>query len=371
MSVHEELESAQGTIAQLRRELALARGRIAQLTAERYIRPPADTWHRIEEYLEPSLEMSLVNRRVGRGGAMALSGLNQSRIRHITLDLRNTCLGDADAVAIELAALKDAPSLHRLHLDLGYNGLGEAGARALAGLKDAPSLNHLALHLKGNDLADAGAQALAALKGAPFIQTLTLDLTQNGLGVAGARALATLTDAPSLLHLHLHLRDNSLGDAGVQALAALNGRGAQLKDLRLGLMNNRITDGGVMGLAILKDATSLRSLALHLGDNDVGCPGARALADALKGMPQLHRIDLNLKGNSVGNDGACAFTAVGEMPLLNWLHIDLRDNWIHPPTNHPVNYPTMTMTRQWEVDAFHAFMALEGLPAMKHSRIRL
>ena len=64
-----------------------------------------------------------------------------------------------------LAALKDAPALTFLSLDLGYNHLVDRGAQALAELKHALLLATLVLNLKGNRIGttgDSSAQALAS-----------------------------------------------------------------------------------------------------------------------------------------------------------------------------------------------------------------
>ena len=71
-----------------------------------------------------------------------------------------------------LAALKDAPSLHTLYVDLGQNSVGESGAQALAALKDAASLHTLSLRLGQNSMGDRAAQALAALKDAASLHTV-------------------------------------------------------------------------------------------------------------------------------------------------------------------------------------------------------
>ena len=54
--------------------------------------------------------------------------------------------------------------------------MGENGAQALAALKDAPSLHTLSLDLCENSVGESGAQALAALKDAASLHTLSLDL---------------------------------------------------------------------------------------------------------------------------------------------------------------------------------------------------
>ena len=93
--------------------------------------------------------------------------------------------GDRGAQA--LAALKDAPALHALVLDLGFNAVEHGGARALAALKDAPALHVLTLNLLENSVGDAGAQALAAVRHAKALHTLTLNLSTNAVGDCGAQ----------------------------------------------------------------------------------------------------------------------------------------------------------------------------------------
>ena len=56
----------------------------------------------------------------------------------------------------------------------------------------------------------AGAQALAALKDAPALCSLHLDLERNQVKASGAQALATLKDAASLAMLHLNLSANQV-----------------------------------------------------------------------------------------------------------------------------------------------------------------
>ena len=63
-----------------------------------------------------------------------------------------------------LKALKEAPLLHTLKLDLPFNSIGNSGTQALAALKEAPLLHTLELDLPSNLVQDSGAEAFAALK---------------------------------------------------------------------------------------------------------------------------------------------------------------------------------------------------------------
>ena len=58
----------------------------------------------------------------------------------------------------------------------GGGRVGAGGAQALAALKEAPLLHTLTLDLQHSSLGSSGAQTLAALKGAPSLHTLTVNV---------------------------------------------------------------------------------------------------------------------------------------------------------------------------------------------------
>ena len=97
-------------------------------------------------------------------------------------------------------------------LYLGFNGIGEEGARELAQSPNLASLTHL--DLGRNRIGDEGARALAQSEHLPSLTHLFLG--GNGIGEEGARALA---QSPHLCSLtHLHLEDNGIGEEGRRAL---------------------------------------------------------------------------------------------------------------------------------------------------------
>ena len=104
-------------------------------------------------------------------------------------------MGESGAQA--LAALKDAPSLHTLSLDLHGNSVGESGAQALAALKDAPSLHTLSLDLRGNSVGDSGAQALAALKDAASLHTCSVTIVRTSSVVGFSDVSNSPSPSPS------------------------------------------------------------------------------------------------------------------------------------------------------------------------------
>ena len=60
--------------------------------------------------------------------------------------------------------------------------------RALAALRDAPAVRLLSLDLSSDAGRDRGARALAALKAATALRVLSLQLAANSVGAAGAGA---------------------------------------------------------------------------------------------------------------------------------------------------------------------------------------
>ena len=118
------------------------------------------------------------------------------------------------------------------------------------------------------------------------------------------------------------MSDNDLGVSGLQALENTVSAGwmANLKDLNLSgcLTNDADTNAAVL-------VSLLKSLSAHcphldgldLSDNDLGIPGASALAAAISQhnnltSPHYRRQSLwltsiNLNNTKLGDDGLCAF----------------------------------------------------------------
>ena len=206
----------------------------------------------------------------------------------LNLEVHHEKVDDRGAQALA-SALKDAPQMHALYLNLSDNSVGSVGAYALATLKSMPSLQILCLNLSGNSMYNSSAESLAALRDAPLLHTLHLDLSSNAVKDSGAEALAALKKAPSLRVLSLNIGHTQVGDVGAQALAGL------------------------------KDAVRLHSLHLNLKDTEVGSCGAEALA-TLKDAPLLHTLSLDMRNNYLGSRGRAA---LAEAALANMPHVDI------------------------------------------------
>ncbi|KAJ3606267.1 hypothetical protein NHX12_025787 [Muraenolepis orangiensis] len=126
-----------------------------------------------------------------------------------------------------------------------------------------------------------------------------LDLSHNLIGDRGAQALGKLLTSSRLEVLRLC--DNEIGGPGALAIAHALSQGAPLRDLDLRL--NRLGDEGgrALGHALRTNGTLRR---LHLGANELGEPSATALAQALVQNDTLTSI--NLSANSLGAGGGKA-----------------------------------------------------------------
>ena len=129
--------------------------------------------------------------------------LNDIKTLKITISLSLSSQEITSEQAIQLAqALAENHTI--TELDIGYNHIGDAGAKALALNQTITSLD-----LSNNDIGDEGAQALALNK-----TITTLGLAGNQIGDEGAKELAQNQSI-----ITLYLASNHIGEAGAQALA--------------------------------------------------------------------------------------------------------------------------------------------------------
>lgn len=117
----------------------------------------------------------------------------------------------------------------------------------------------------------------------------------------------------------LYLAHNNLGTPGALALAQSLPKLPNLKVLNL--PENAIRAPGAAALAeALQSTPSLEQLVL--AGNGIGVPGAQAVAQA---MPQLRQLqDLHLSRNLLGTQGALALARAlhsGHGPALEWLSL--------------------------------------------------
>ena len=234
------------------------------------------------------------------------------------------------------AVLEQCPELSCL--DLAWNRLGDQGVGILGAwaLSNCPALSHLCL--KGNGLEAAGSGRLAeglSLLGESNEGTglSVLDLGYNRIGDEGARSLSRVLVNCRMLS-HLDLCHNAIGSAGMEILASVLAQCTALSHLDLGY-NHIGAEGARMIAEALVHAAGADSLGvvsqcpalahLDLSSNDIGTAGAESLGGVL---PQCRALaSLKLAWNWIGNEGAERLAEVlGRCPAL--VHLDLEFNAI-------------------------------------------
>jgi hypothetical protein len=235
------------------------------------------------------------------------------------------------------AVLAQCPKLSCL--DLAWNRLGDQGVGILGGwaLSNCPELSHLCL--KGNGLEAAGSDRLAevlSLLGERNEKTRisVLDLGYNRIGDEGARSLSRVLVNCRMLS-HLDLCHNAIGSEGMEIFASVLAQCTALSHLDLGY-NHIGAEGARMIAEALAHAAGADSLGgvvaqcpalvhLDLSSNDIGTAGAESLGEVL---PQCRALaSLKLAWNWIGNEGAERLAEVlGQCPAL--VHLDLEFNEI-------------------------------------------
>ena len=229
-------------------------------------------------------------------------------------------------------------------LSVGWNPIGNAGARALSeGLRTA-TCRLTALDARHCDIHTVGAVALAsALPGCCSLQTLGLSF--NHIGADGAAALAAVLQLWQSGPLReLDVSHNDIGPRGVAAFSykalakltrlglAYNGlcadaartlahalaHNTSLRDLDVS--RNALTDEGVRQLCVaLRTHPGLE--AIHLAVTAMTREGARRVAGLMRHCPRLCHVDVS--GNALERSGGCVLAhALGDSPgTLRFLNL--------------------------------------------------
>jgi Ran GTPase-activating protein 1 len=192
------------------------------------------------------------------------------------------------------------------HLILNNNGLGpHAGVliadalTELAAKKVAANAKPLRTVICGRNRLENGSMEAWAKAYAAHNQVIHIKMVQNGIRQEGITHLIT----NGLLYLKelevLDLQDNTFTALGGAALAKVIPAWSGLKELGVGdcLLGAR---GGVMLGKALSAGKNSSIEVLRLQFNDINSKGVEALAEALKSLPSLRRVELN--GNKFTED---------------------------------------------------------------------
>jgi len=225
---------------------------------------------------------------------------------------KNVAISQEECVALRELLANTNNNLK--HLIIWLVGLGNNGLRLLAeGLAVNSSLT--SLNLNNNDIGDTGLQALASSL-ASSGKVRELNLCNNNIGDKGLEALAESLAHNRALRVLSISANTAITETGVRAISrSLQSRKCLLEDLQLDSINIGEEGGKILGDA-LSINTSLVSLSLMCGENDIsiGDDGLKALAVGLS--HNSHLKQLNLSGNR-------AITSVGLRSLKQYLRSSL------------------------------------------------
>jgi len=260
--------------------------------------------------------------------------------------LRRRGLDDDDAFALasSLADADSDTSLARVcvGMDLADNDIGIAGVRAIAeALRLGTSRAVVAVSVAGNPGGEThphktpsvdarilhGCCAANLLRNAGEGEALK-SIGDRALGDEGAEEVARyLSEERGYSHRHraIGFQHNDIGPRGARALAeALAG----LPNLdEVAMYSNRIGVEGAKWLAKWT-VTKCRTLrVLDLGGNGVGDAGCIALAEAIVGHPSME--ELHLDHNGIGIDGATGLLGAMQMTEDSRKGRGLRRVWLH------------------------------------------
>ena len=237
-----------------------------------------------------NVESATMLTKIGAEKGIMLSGMTREQT-YSDFSSQNLRPADAILIASDMKFMAVVTTL-----DLGFNSIGNEGAKAIAeALKATAVLT--TLRLNSNIIGDEGAIAIAeALKVNAVLTTLRMDA--NKIGAEGAKAIAEALKVNAVL-TELWFGHNQIGDEGAKAIAEALKLGTAVMTT-LSLAKNMIGDDGAMAIAeALKANAVLIRLVLH--HNNIGDDGAKAIAEALKVNAVVTK--LNIKYNNMGVAG--------------------------------------------------------------------
>lgn len=302
----------------------------------------ASAWEKLKFILPEYCEVAdLTKNKLDDEAAKALGHVltnTKGRLGLKWLNLDHNLIGQAGATALTRALATHASDVTRV--SLGHNNIGNDGAKAFRRILGAKgsTLTHLRLH--SNNLGPVGAQHLGlALEANPPL--MQLDVSENDIGQVGFEQLARgLRANTNIKHLNLgyafpgdngivalagmlhqgasaglsqlqvlQLAGNNFGAKGCQALGSLLVHSSELKELHID--DIKFEDQGdetVLAVAkrFQKDVSKLTTF--DAGKTNLNSRNIVQLARYLETNTVLQRLYLN--GNSVGDEGAKAFSRV-------------------------------------------------------------
>ena len=260
----------------------------------------------------------------------------------------------AHGCAAVLYVIDNMQECSRLDIDFSDSGISENQIRTLTDVLASKhgKLQVERLNLSGNKLTDKSVSDLFHRALAAFQSLTHLDLRGNSIGAERIKSITTALakSSSSTCRLsYLFLSDNPLGVSGLQALesAVLDDQLSQLKWLYLKGSLTSDADTNAAWLTTFVEALSAHCPnldRLYLSRNNLGVPGATALARVISRLQHQSQSDvgmihgfmtqpsfvseIDLNQTNLGDEGLCAFIE----NIDGACHIEelkLKDNGIH------------------------------------------
>ncbi|XP_047316299.1 RAN GTPase-activating protein 2-like [Impatiens glandulifera] len=235
------------------------------------------------------------------------------------LDLSNNALGEKGVRAFE-KLLKSQSKLEKLYLM--NDGISEEAAGAVCEL--IPSTANLkVLHFHNNMTGDEGALAIAEIvKQSPLLEDFRCSSTrvESDGGIALCEALETCSQLK-----RLDLRDNMFGvEAGKSLSKTILKRGNLIEEIYLSYLN--LEDEGVIAIVdALKESSPLLEV-LDIAGNDITAGAAPSIVACIKEKEYL--VKLILSENDLKDEGAIEISSALEASHGPLKEVDLSVNSI-------------------------------------------
>ncbi|XP_078056533.1 NACHT, LRR and PYD domains-containing protein 3-like isoform X1 [Mustelus asterias] len=238
---------------------------------------------RLGPVLHKCQKLSLGRNKVGDSGVKLLSAaLRNPECKIWKLDLHRNDLSDSCAEDLA-SALSTNRSL--IHLNLGFNKLGDSGVKQLSVALRNPDCKIQKLHLYGNDLTDSCAKDLASALSTNR-SLIDLDLGYNKLGDSGVKLLSVALRNPDCKIQKLDLYNNALTDSCAEDLASALCTKQSLRILNL--VTNSFTDQSVPALRrLILTCRSLEEIELF---NNQFSPNGKRHLESLRGSRRGLRV---------------------------------------------------------------------------------
>ncbi|KAI4887863.1 hypothetical protein NFI96_015073 [Prochilodus magdalenae] len=235
------------------------------------------------------------------GIELLCAGLKSPKCKLETLRLSFCSVTEKGYVALA-STLKSNPSSHLKELDLRGNDPGKKGVKVLYDILQDPALKLKSLRLLKSDAAEKAYVSLTETLGKNPLLLEELDLSGKLQGDSGIKPLSALLEDLHCRPKKLRLIESNITKTECAALSsALCSNPSHV--IELDLKGNKVGNFGVKEFCNLLNNEKCQLQILGLSFCSVTGEGYAALASALTSNPSSHLMKLDLRGNDPGDQG--------------------------------------------------------------------